>query len=54
MCGSKSSPPPPLTPHKGSVTFNSEPAKADPQTKRRATRRPAPRQTATMLTQEGY
>jgi hypothetical protein len=36
------------------VTFNSTPAKADKQTKRRATRQQPKRQTATMLTQEGY
>lgn len=54
MCGSKSSSPEPLTPHEGSVTFNSTPAKADKQTRRQATRRQPQRQSATMLTQEGY
>ncbi len=54
MCGSKSSSPEPLTPHEGSVTFNSTPAKADKQTKRRATRQQPKRQSATILTDNFY
>ena len=52
MCGGGGTRVEPLEPHKGSVTFNDEPAKADPKTKRRATRTPIKRQSATMLTGE--
>jgi hypothetical protein len=54
MCGSKSNNTTPLEPHEGSVTFNSTPAKADRQTKRRATRQQPKRQSATVLTDSFY